>query len=167
MYQQQTSYAYPIPVSLDMASALQKATAHIREKGEQQKSAQIDEQQIAKDIDRINHYYDALIAENDKRANRKGLSEEKQQEIYNKIETTKLERDKQLNEIYNKANGEMKINLENAILYFIPLLEYTINHQFRGNQKRLTLYYNPITKNFFKANNQSGDTKNKQPEITR
>ncbi|MFD1361910.1 hypothetical protein [Lentibacillus salinarum] len=153
MYQQQGSYAYPIPVKLDMERALQEATAHIKEKSEQQKNAQVDERQIAKDIDRINNYYDALVAENNKRANRKGLSETKQQEIYDKTETIKLERDKQLQEIYNKANGEREINLENAILYFVPLLEYTITRRFRGNQKQLTLFYNPITKEFFKCGN--------------
>lgn len=152
MYQQQAPYAYPIPVKLDMERALQEATTHVKEKSEQQKNAQFDERQIAKDIDRINNYYDALVAENDKRANRKGLSEAKQQEIYAKTETIKLERDKQLEEIYNKANGEMEINLENAILYFVPLLEYTINRQFRGTQKQQTLYFNPVTKDFFRYN---------------
>ncbi|WP_010531894.1 hypothetical protein [Lentibacillus jeotgali] len=150
MYQQQSPHTYPVPVKLDMDSAFQHATAHVREINEQQKNAQIDKRQIEKDIERINHYYNALLAENDKRAKRKGLSEAKQQEILAKKDTIKLERDKQLNEIYKKANGEIEINLENAILYFIPLLEYTINHHFRGNEKQITLYYNPISKNFFK-----------------
>lgn len=69
-----------------------------------------------------NHYYNALIAENDKRKNRKGLSETKQQEFSAKTGTIELERDKQLEEIYNKANGEVQISLENAIVYFVPLL---------------------------------------------
>ncbi|MFD2762200.1 hypothetical protein [Lentibacillus juripiscarius] len=149
MYQQQPSYSYPIPFKLDMDKALQKATSYVKEKSEQQKDKQIDDRQIAKDIERINHYYDALVTENDKRANRKGLSEAKQQEIHAKTETIKLERDKQLEEIYNKANGELEINLENAILYFVPLLEYTVSRQYRGNQEQTTLYYNPITKDFF------------------
>src|SRR5699024_1493505 len=149
MYQQQAPYAYPFTAEIDMEQALQTATTHVKEQSEQQKNAQFDAQQIAKDIDRIYHYYDALIAENDKRATRKGITEEKQKEIGTKTETIKPERDKQLQEIYNKANGETEIILETAIIYFVPLLEYTVNHLFRGNQKQLVLFYNPITKGFF------------------
>lgn len=151
MYQQQASYTYPIPVKLDMERALQEATTHVKHKSEQLKNTQFDERQIAKDIDRINNYYNALVTENDKRANRKGLSETKQQEIHAKTETIKIERDKQLEEIYDKANGDIEISLANAILYFVPLLEYAITHQFRGNQEQLTLFYNPITKDFFRG----------------
>lgn len=151
MYQQQAPYPYPIPVPLDMVDAFQEATNYIKEKSEQQKNEQNDEREMAKDIERINHYYDALAAENDKRANRKGLSEDKQKEIFAKTETVKLERDKQLQEIYNKANGEVEISLDNAILYFVPLLEYTIDRRFRGDSEQLKLFYNPVTKGFFQG----------------
>ncbi|GGJ97038.1 hypothetical protein GCM10007063_19320 [Lentibacillus kapialis] len=150
MYQEQVPYVYPIPVQPDMETALQQATTHVKEKSEQQKNEQIDQHQISKDISRINHYYDALIAENNKRANRKGLSEAKQHEINAKTETIELERDKQLQEIYNKANGEIKINLENAIIYFVPLLEYTFKRQRKRDQDQEKLFYNPITKDFFR-----------------
>ncbi|MEN1967826.1 hypothetical protein WMZ97_07050 [Lentibacillus sp. N15] len=151
MYQSDAPVSYPIPVALDMEAAFQNATLTIKKKSEQQKREQINDREIGKDIERINHYYAALIAENDKRINRKGLSEEKRQEIISKTETIKLERDKQLHEIYNKANGEVEISLDNAILYFVPLLEYTVDRHFRGNSEQLMLYYNPITKGFFRV----------------
>ncbi|TFJ94130.1 hypothetical protein [Lentibacillus salicampi] len=150
MYQQQAVYTYPVPVKPDMETALREATSYMTEKSNQEKDAQVDEHRIATDIDRINHYYDALVAENDKRANRKGQSEAKREEIRAKTETIKLERDKQLEEIYNKANGTVEVSLENAIIYFVPLLEYAISREFRGNQSHLMLYFNPVTKAFFK-----------------
>ncbi|MGM8365277.1 hypothetical protein ACLIBG_07310 [Virgibacillus sp. W0181] len=149
MYEKKETHTYPIPGMLDINRALQKATTHVKEVSEQHQRDQTDEREIAKDIERINNYYDALLGENAKRANRKGLSEDKQKEIYAKAKTIKLERDKQLKEIYNKANGELEINLHHAILYFVPLLEYTVNSEFKGNKKQWTIFYNPITKGFF------------------
>ncbi|QKY70157.1 hypothetical protein [Lentibacillus sp. CBA3610] len=104
---------------------------------------------LPKDIDRIKPII-MIPNRRRQRANRKGITEEKQKEISDKTETIKLERDKQLQEIHNKANGETEINLENAIIYFVPLLEYTVNRQLKGNQEQLVLYYNPITKDFFR-----------------
>lgn len=149
MYQERTSDAYPIPAAIDMEGAYQAATEHVKATGEQQKREHVDEREMTRDIDRITSYYDALVAENDKRATRKGLSDEKQTEILQKSETIKLERDKQLQEIYNKAKGEVEISLDHAILYFIPLLEYQTALEFRGDKQQLTICYNPVTKGFF------------------
>lgn len=111
------------------------ATKYVQSLVEQQKSEQSNRLILEKDVERITNYYSELLAENEKRSNRKGLSEDKVKEIKTKSEAIKLERDKQLQEIYNKYNGQIELNLENGILYFIPILEYTIEIVFRGRPR--------------------------------
>lgn len=149
MYEQKAANTYPIPVVFDMNQALDRATEHVEKLSEEQKESQTNEREVAKDTERINNYYDALLAENTKRANRKGLSEEKQNEIHQKSKTIELEWNKQLKEIYNKANGELEISLHHAVLYFVPLMELKVHSQYRGLSRQLTVFYNPITKSYF------------------
>lgn len=148
MYVEKSSHIYPIPAALDMESAFEKATDHIKEACEKQKNEDINHQEIAKDIGRINQYYDELLTENHRRSNRKGLSEVRRKEISERAEAIQLERDKQLQEIYSKASGQTEINLDHAILYFVPLLEYNIVNHFRGSEQELVVLYNPVTKGF-------------------
>jgi len=149
VYKQTPFYTYPITGSIDILQALNAATKYVQSLVEQQKSEQSNRLILEKDVERITNYYSELLVENEKRSNRKGLSEDKVKEIKTKSEAIKLERDKQLQEIYNKYNGQIELNLENGILYFIPILEYTIEIVFRGEAKEQKLYYNPVTKSFF------------------
>lgn len=152
MYQHQPVYTYPVPAAIDVQGALLRATDYVKEVAEQQRNDVSKSIAMAKDVDRITNYYMELVAENDKRANRKGLSEEKRKEHISKSEAIKLERDKQLQEIRNKYNGQVEINIDNGIVYFIPLLAYKLSLEFRTDVSEMVLYYNPITKQFFKGN---------------
>lgn len=149
VYKQTPLYTYPISGSIDILQALNAATKYVQSLVEKQKSEQSNRLILEKDIERITNYYSELLVENEKRSNRKGLSEDKVKEIKTKSEAIKLERDKQLQEIYNKYNGQIELNLDNGILYFIPILEYKIEIVFRGEAKEQKLYYNPVTKSFF------------------
>lgn len=149
IYKQEPLYNYPIPDTFGISAAFEEATNYVKESTEQQKKDQSKANFLAKDIDRITKYYTELLAENKKKANRKGLSEEKVNEIAKKSETIELERDKQLQEIYNKYNGDVEINIDNGILYYIPLLEYHVDIEFRATVRNELFYYNPITKQFF------------------
>jgi len=149
VYKQTPLYTYPISGSIDILQALNAATKYVQSLVEKQKSEQSNRLILEKDIERITNYYSELLVENEKRSNRKGLSEDKVKEIKTKSEAIKLERDKQLQEIYNKYNGQIELNLDNGMLYFVPILEYKIEVVFRGDAKEQKLYYNPVTKNFF------------------
>ncbi|MCJ7842596.1 hypothetical protein MUB24_17165 [Lederbergia sp. NSJ-179] len=149
IYQQNPIYTYPLPATFDVNHAFTIATTYVKEITERQKKDGSNSELMAKDVDRITNYYKELVEENDKRANRKGLSEEKQKEYRSKSEAIKLERDKQLQEIRNKYNGQIEINIDNGILYFIPLLEFHISLEFRATISERILYFNPITKQFF------------------
>jgi len=149
VYKQTPLYTYPISGSIDILQALNAATKYVQSLVEKQKSEQSNRLILEKDVERITNYYSELLVENEKRSNRKGLSEDKVKEIKTKSEAIKLERDKQLQEIYNKYNGQIELNLDNGMLYFVPILEYKIEVVFRGDAKEQKLYYNPVTKNFF------------------
>lgn len=135
VYKQTPLYTYPISGSIDILQALNAATKYVQSLVEKQKSEQSNRLILEKDVERITNYYSELLAENEKRSNRKGLSEDKVKEIKTKSEAIKLERDKQLQEIYNKYNGQIELNLDNGILYFIPILEYKIEIVFRGRPR--------------------------------
>ncbi|MFZ3578033.1 hypothetical protein [Virgibacillus sp. DJP39] len=151
IYNEEPLYTYPIPAAVEMSEAFEQATKHVKEVAEQHRTNQSTERLLEKDVDRITNYYKELLEENKGRANRKGLSEEKKKELADKSETIELERDKQLQEIYHKYNGQIELNIDNGILHFIPLLEYKVEIQFRTDIKKKVLYYNPITKDFFEG----------------
>jgi hypothetical protein len=101
---------------------------------------------MQKDLERIHSYYQELLVENSKKANRKGISLEKKNELLDKAKAIELEMDKQILEITDKYNGKTEIALEHGLLYFIPLLQYKVEIQHRLGKQERTLYYNPITK---------------------
>ncbi|WP_230855991.1 hypothetical protein [Virgibacillus dakarensis] len=158
MYQHEPVYTYPLPVSIDVPQAFSMATAHVKKLSEQQKSDPTRMAAMDKDINRITTYYRELVAENERRADRKGISEEKRREYLEKTEAIKLERDKQLQEIRNKYNGQIEINIDNGILYFVPILEYRLLLEHRGDASERILYYNPVTKQFFSRQDETSET---------
>lgn len=149
IYRHKPLYNYPIPMQIDLSKPLELATAYVRQQAEEQDHQATKQAALEKDIARITNYYMELLKENEKRAARSGLSETKQQEITAKSVAIKLEKDKQLQEIYDKYTGKMKISLDNGILYFIPLQEFTVTLESRAANKTKIIYYNPITKQFF------------------
>ena len=152
IYKHESLYTYPIPVQIDLSQPIDMATNYVKQLAEQQNNHASKPVAFEKDITRITNYYTELLKENEKRASRTGLSDEKKKEIMAKSVAIELERDKQLQEIYNKYTGQTEINLDNAILYFIPLQEFTINIEFRSKIKKKIIYFNPITKQFFGGN---------------
>jgi hypothetical protein len=151
IYKHESLYTYPISVQIDLSMPLKVATNYVKQQAEQQNHPDTKSVAYEKDTIRITNYYTELLKENEKRVSRPGLSDEKKKEITTKSAAIELERDKQLQEIHNKYNGQTEIALDNGILYFIPLLEFTINIEFRGNIKRKIIYFNPITKQFFEG----------------
>ncbi len=151
IYKNEPLYNYPIPVQMDLMEPLNIAAEYVKQKAEQEHNYDSKTAALEKDVTRITNYYTDLLQENEKRANRKGLSDEKKQEIKAKSVAIELERDKQLQEIYDKYNGEIEITLDSGILYLIPLLEFKINIEFRNSIKTKTIYFNPITKQFFEG----------------
>lgn len=149
VYKHQPIYCYPIPVELDLSQPLKIANNYVREQVKEQYKLESQSIAMERDVSRITDYYTELLNENEKRGNRAGINDEKKKEISAKSAAIELERDKQLHEIYNKYNGKTEINLDNGILYFIPLQEFTVNLEFRENTNKKIIYFNPITKQFF------------------
>ena len=146
IYKQEPLYTYPIAAPVELSVAFKKATEYVNQMAEKSKASHSNDIFLEKDVNRISDYYKDLLAENEKKSTRKGLSLTKQKELAEKSVAIGIERDKQLQEIYNKYTSQIEINLDNGILYFIPLLKYTVDLQFRGKTNRKIIFYNPITK---------------------
>lgn len=146
VYHEKPIYMYPIPVDLDITGGFHTAYQYVKREAENEHKLRTQDKQMQKDLDRIEFYYQELLAENRKKANRKGVSPEKKREIQDKGKAIKLEKDKQMQEIINKYNGTIEISLDHGLLYFIPLLQYKVEIQHRTSKEEKTFYYNPITK---------------------
>ncbi|QQK74686.1 hypothetical protein HUG15_03080 [Salicibibacter cibarius] len=158
IYQQAPLYNLPFPETFDFQHGFEVAMTNVRQQGEEEKNARLEEQTLQQDIDRIEEYYAELMEENKKRASRKGLKEEKKKDIEAKTNTIILERDKQLLDIKNKYDVQIEPALEHAILYCIPMIEYRVDIRFRREKQKKILYYNPITKQFAVQEAESAQT---------
>lgn len=146
VYLSEPLYNYPIPSDLNIEEAYQTAYKHVEDISEKMLDSRKQDPQLQKDLDRIESYYKELRMENDKRKNRKGLSEDKINEIAAKSNAISIEREKQMEEIRNKYTGQSDIAIDHGILYFVPLVQYNIEVHYRSEHKKQTLYYNPLTK---------------------
>ncbi|WP_018665477.1 YqhG family protein [Heyndrickxia acidiproducens] len=146
-YHDQPVYPYPIPGEINIDEAFKTAFQYIRNETERENKRRTQEAPMQKDLDRIESYYRELLAENNKKAKRKGLSLEKKNEISDRSRAIELEKDKQLQEMIQKYNGKVEITLDHGLLYFIPLLQYNIKIQHHLEDEERTVYYNPILKN--------------------
>ncbi|MFT8310897.1 MAG: hypothetical protein ABF629_07010 [Sporolactobacillus sp.] len=144
-------YHYPFPIDPDMNQAFSVAYNYVKRYAEEEQRQHQQEQHLQKDIDRIEAYYGDLLKENNKKATRRGQSDDKLKEIAAKTKAITVEKDKQLDEIKKKAYGHTEITLDHGIIYFIPLQQFDIDFSFRSERKRQTLYFNPITKQFDRA----------------
>ncbi|SDI74664.1 hypothetical protein [Natribacillus halophilus] len=148
VHQRDPLYTLPFAKAFDIQQGFESAFNDAIQKGEDEKKQRLQDETLQQDIDRIQEYYTELMEENEQRANRKGLTEEKKEDIHAKTKAIEIERDKQLQEIRNKYDVQIEPSLEHGILYMIPVIEYQLEMDFRGTQKEKTLYYNPITKGF-------------------
>ena len=149
VYQEEPLYSYPVPLELDFASAFELAVKEVERRAEEQWKGLSSPELMAKDISRITSYYTELLKENDRRAERKGLSEDKIKEIRARSEAIEVEKNKQLQEIYQKYQGKIEVSLDNSMLYFIPVQEYTVELNQRGDVREHIVYYDPVTRSFF------------------
>lgn len=139
----------PVTCPMDVPSALKVAYAHVKRQAEAGRRQRVRQEELNRENRRITDYYEELTRETIKRSERKGLSEQKKQELLDKVQAIGLERQKQLLEIGNKYNVRTEANLDHAILVMVPLLEYVVSVRHRQAEKEITLHYNPVLKRFF------------------
>lgn len=146
--QDEPLYSYPVPGEIKLSEGVKAAWRYANDKAEQQNQLNTQDWQMQKDLDRIGFYYQDLLDEQLKKASRKGISENKKNELLDKAKAIEVEREKQIRETMNKYKGSVNISLDNGILYIIPLLEYRVEIQKRNEKAERLCYYNPITKLF-------------------
>jgi hypothetical protein len=148
IYTHEPLYPYPFAMIPDISQGFSTAYSYAQQLAETKRKARLQANDLQKEKERIQNYYAELLSENAKKSQRKGLSEEKRQELLHKTKSIELECEKQLYEIESKYNIQINIKLEHGLLYVLPLLEYRLNIESRNIQRERTLYYNPILKQF-------------------
>lgn len=138
----------PIVSQIDMTTGLALAYAQVKEQAEGERLQRVNHKELAGEMKRIFDYYDELAKETLKRSERKGLSEQKKQELLDKTQSIGLEQQKQLEEMEGKFNIRIEVALDHGIVVMVPLLEYVVSITSRRVEKEITLHYNPFLKQF-------------------
>ncbi|TCO72184.1 hypothetical protein [Marinisporobacter balticus] len=142
---------YPIPEQHSVFEAFENAYSYVKIEAEEYSNVMVDKIEFSKELQRIDEYYNELEIENSKKLERKGVTDKRKSELISKAEALKLERLRQKKEMESKYTVDIDIALDNAVIYFIPLIEYHINLKFQGIVEKKTLHYNPVIKSFYKV----------------
>lgn len=151
IYENEPLYTLPVPELININESFKSAYEHVYQSASSNIKRLSESAQLKKDLNRIESYYNELLLENNKKADRKGITEEKKQEISQKSAAISLEKEKQIQEIKNKYDVQIELTLDYGMFYFIPVLAFEISIQFRGKDKCETLYYHPITIQFTRS----------------
>ena len=150
-YETSPSAEYPYTNGADFISAYQIAYEYISNKSERDAALRVDPKHAKQETDRIRNYYQELIAENERRLNRKGVTDDRVEELGYKRAALELERDRQLSEIREYLSPKPQLTLLQGLSYHIPLLEITCLLTHRTHREEKTYYYEPMQKRFFSA----------------
>jgi hypothetical protein len=147
-YRNQPVYAYPLASEFSITSALMEAYPIVKEQAEASRKQRVDSSELVREIRRIEDYYADLAGEMMKRNERKSLTDQKKEEYKAKLQSIEREKEKQLREIENKYNVYTEVSLDHTMLYFVPQIAFSVQINFRSEQKVTILHYNPVLKRF-------------------
>lgn len=147
-YEKASVYEYPLSGIPDIYSVYKAAYIEVSEEAKIKTANYSRQDELDLELNRIDSYYCDLEIETKKRSERKGITPEKIQELSDKIEALKLEKEKQLKEIEDKFRVKTRITLDNIINYIIPELELVVEIYLRTGIETKMLYSNPVLKNF-------------------
>lgn len=138
----------PLASNIDLTSALLNAYKYVRQLAEQGREQRMRRGELEREVQRISEYYGELVDETVKRSERKGLTDEKKEELLGKVNTIQAEKEKQLREMESKYTVRVEATLDHGLLYFVPLTEYLIQIEDRKEHEKMRLRYNPLLKKF-------------------
>lgn len=138
----------PLLDSPVLSLALLTAYDHVKQLAGRGLDRRMRQEELDKELRRITDYYDDLSAEMAKRGERKGLSADKMKEHSDKAEAILAEKAKQMDDIRSKYSVRTEIELDHGLLYFVPVIDYTVEIEFRKKHKQIPLQYNPFLKKF-------------------
>lgn len=147
-YETEPREIYPVSKLIPITDAFTTAFEEVKRTVDVEKLKYKDGLILQSEIKRIEEYYEDLLKENNKRMQRKGITEERIQELEGKNHALLLEKERQLNEIIEKYSVVTDIALQNGVIYFIPVIQYGIKLEIAHKEQEMLVFYNSITKNF-------------------
>ena len=145
-FEKEPIYDYPYIKISPFDKAYTSSRKHIEEIAQKIANTAIPVSSINQETERLQAYYAELIAENQRRLSRKGVTAEKQIDIMQKSEALDREMDRQINEIKENMTPKPMINIEHGIILHIPIIELVCNIANRNTKKEQVFYYECLTK---------------------
>ena len=148
-FEKKSIYDYPYAKIGTFSKAYELALTHMERIAKKIADDAIPEVSISRETERLQTYYEELIAENQRRLFRKGITEERQADIAQKEEALRLEMNRQINEIKDNMIPKPMITIEHGITLHIPIIELICNIEDRNTKKEQTFYYECLTKQLY------------------
>ena len=140
---------YPYTKICTFAEAYKKAQTRVSLLAEEIAQTAVSPQRISRETERLKSYYEELIEENKRRMSRKGLTAERQEDIFKKHEALQLEMERQISEIRENLIPKPTTELAHGITLHVPIIELVCNISNRSDSVRRVFYYECLTKQIF------------------
>jgi hypothetical protein len=147
-FENKTIYGYPLINKPNFSKGMKIAYMQAKKDSTKMSLKYFNQEELGKELLRINNYYDELLIENQKRTTRKGVTSDKIEEINSKNIALKLEKDRQISEMKNKYNVKPVIRIENGAIYHFPVISYYVKLKKRKQIEDLHIVYNIALKQF-------------------
>jgi len=150
-YETNRLYPYPYAATAGLDKAFEIAWRYVNNDAEKQAAKYTSPSKIKEELNRIENYYHELLLENQRRATRKGLSQERVEELESKSAALELEKTRQMQEMKDNLTPKARITLLQGITYHIPLMELKCLVSKRLEKAERVFYYEPLYKRLFEV----------------
>ena len=148
-FEKEPIHRYPYAKIGSFSKAYELALTHMDKIAKEISKATLPVASINQETERLKSYYEELIAENQRRLFRKGVTAEKQADIAKKEEALRFEMNRQIHEIKETMIPTPVINIEHGITLHIPIIELICSIVDRNTKNEQIFYYECLTKQLF------------------
>jgi len=148
-FERDTPTEYPYAHTCSFFEAYTKAQTQILQVTADIAKAAVDPIKMRRETERIQHYYEELIVENERLLSRKGVTDERSDDIRLKNEALRIEMTRQINEIQHNIIPTPRSELMHGITAHVPLIEIKCQVSDRAGENQRTFYYDCLMKRLF------------------
>jgi len=131
---------------IDMKSSYDIAYNEVEDYASKAELNDSNKEKLQIEVNRITNYYDELVLENEKLKLKKNITKERVEDLSEKSKALYLEKDKQIHEIEEKYSIKTSISLDNAIIYYVPMIKILCSISYRRTSTKHVFYYDLVFK---------------------
>jgi len=148
-FEREPLHEFPYGLSCSFSDAYKTASTHLSMLNTEIADNAVSPLGIIRETERIQSYYEELMDENNRRLSRKGLTDERKEDIHKKHEALQLEMERQINEIKENMIPKQITHLAHGITLHIPVIELVCTINTRHNSEQKVFYYECLTKQVY------------------